>query len=298
MARWHFRPTSRRAAPSWSSTASTWPARSRSRSRHGRRHHCRSRMGGCGCSDERSRSTSCWRRPGARRSPWLQRLLTGAAARARPRTIRTAWPSPTLGTRSSQEATWTFHRDRGPAQRGQVDALQRSDRNEVLAANYPFATIEPNVGVVAVPMTASTTWVRSTRASGWSRHGHIRRHRRHRARRVRRRGPGKPIPRRHPECDAICQVVRAFHDDDVIHVEGKVDPDGDIATINTELILADLQTSTTGCRSSRRGEAPAGARPVVKAITAARAVLDEGRTISSAVARKELDRRTSPSCSC
>jgi len=92
------------------------------------------------------------------------------------------------------------------------------------------------------------------------------------------------------ECDAICQVVRAFHDDDVIHVEGKVDPDGDIATINTELILADLQTVDNRLpkleKEARRQPALA---PVVKAITAARAVLDEGRTISSAVARKELD---------
>ena len=44
------------------------------------------------------------------------------------------------------------------------------------------------------------------------------------------------------ETDAICQVVRAFDDDDVIHVDGGVDPADDIATVNTELILADLQT--------------------------------------------------------
>ena len=44
------------------------------------------------------------------------------------------------------------------------------------------------------------------------------------------------------ETDAICQVVRAFHDDDVVHVDARVDPAGDIETVNTELILADLQT--------------------------------------------------------
>ena len=44
------------------------------------------------------------------------------------------------------------------------------------------------------------------------------------------------------EADAICQVVRAFSDDDVIHVDGRVDPSSDIAVIETELILADLQT--------------------------------------------------------
>ena len=44
------------------------------------------------------------------------------------------------------------------------------------------------------------------------------------------------------EADAICEVVRAFEDDDIVHVNGKVDPADDIDTINTELILADLQT--------------------------------------------------------
>src|SRR5690606_4931924 len=44
------------------------------------------------------------------------------------------------------------------------------------------------------------------------------------------------------EADAICQVVRTFTDDDVVHVEGRIDPADDIETINTELVLADLQT--------------------------------------------------------
>ena len=44
------------------------------------------------------------------------------------------------------------------------------------------------------------------------------------------------------EADAICEVVRAFEDDDIVHVNGKVDPADDIDTINTELILADMQT--------------------------------------------------------
>ena len=44
------------------------------------------------------------------------------------------------------------------------------------------------------------------------------------------------------EADAICQVIRAFKDPDVVHVDGEVSPEDDIETINTELILADLQT--------------------------------------------------------
>jgi GTP-binding protein YchF len=164
-------------------------------------------------------------------------------------------------------------------------------RNEVLAANYPFATIEPNVGVVAVPddrldhlgslysservVPAMATFVDIAGIVRGASEGE---------------GLGNQFLAAIRECDAICQVVRAFHDDDVIHVEGKVDPDGDIATINTELILADLQTVDNRLpkleKEARRQPALA---PVVKAITAARAVLDEGRTISSAVARKELD---------
>ena len=149
-------------------------------------------------------------------------------------------------------------------------------RNEVLAANYPFATIEPNVGVVAVPddrlahlgslysservVPAMATFVDIAGIVRGASEGE---------------GLGNQFLAAIRECDAICQVVRAFHDDDVIHVEGKVDPDGDIATINTELILADLQTVDNRLpkleKEARRQPALA---PVVKAITAARAVVD------------------------
>ena len=116
--------------------------------------------------------------------------------------------------------------------------------NEVLAANYPFATIDPNVGVVAVPdarlaklaalydgapiVPATVTFVD---IAG------------HRARRVEGEGLGNQFLAAIRESDAICQVVRVFHDDDVIHVDGRVDPESATsATVNTELILADLQT--------------------------------------------------------
>ena len=92
------------------------------------------------------------------------------------------------------------------------------------------------------------------------------------------------------EADAICQVVRAFDDPDVAHVEGKVDPTSDIETINTELILADLQTVDT--RLSRL-EREARMRPELRATLAAtqqaREVLDSGRTISSAQAELDLE---------
>ena len=115
--------------------------------------------------------------------------------------------------------------------------------NEVLAANYPFATIDPNVGVVAVPdarlaqlaalydnapvVPASVTFVDIAGIVRGASQGE---------------GLGNKFLAAIRESDAICQVVRVFHDDDVVHVDGRVDPESDIGTVNTELILADLQT--------------------------------------------------------
>jgi len=116
-------------------------------------------------------------------------------------------------------------------------------KNEVLAANYPFATIEPNVGVVPVPddrlgtlarifssereLPATVTFVDIAGIVKGASEGE---------------GLGNQFLAAIRESDAICEVVRVFNDDDVIHVEGRVDPAGDVATIETELILADLQT--------------------------------------------------------
>ena len=115
--------------------------------------------------------------------------------------------------------------------------------NHVLAANYPFATIEPNVGVVAVPddrlarlaqvfgseriLPASVTFVDIAGIVRGASEGE---------------GLGNQFLAAIRESNAICEVVRVFEDDDVIHVEGHIDPAGDVATIETELILADLQT--------------------------------------------------------
>ena len=117
-------------------------------------------------------------------------------------------------------------------------------KNSVLAANYPFATIEPNVGVVGVPddrlaklagifgsakvLPATVEFVIfiAGLVAGASKG----------------EGLGNKFLANIRESDAICQVVRAFRDDDVVHVDGRVDPKADISTIQTELILADLQT--------------------------------------------------------
>jgi ribosome-binding ATPase len=115
--------------------------------------------------------------------------------------------------------------------------------NDVLAANYPFATIEPNVGVVAVPdprlaklaeifsseriLPATVTFVDIAGIVKGASEGE---------------GLGNQFLASIRETQAICEVVRVFEDDDVIHVDGKIDPTGDVSTIETELILADLQT--------------------------------------------------------
>src|ERR1700761_5014579 len=115
--------------------------------------------------------------------------------------------------------------------------------NEVLAANYPFATIEPNVGVVAVPdarlaqladlyggapiVPATVTFVDIAGLVRGASKGE---------------GLGNQFLAAIRETDAICQVVRVFDDDDIVHVLGGVNPAEDIEVVNTELILADLDT--------------------------------------------------------
>jgi len=116
-------------------------------------------------------------------------------------------------------------------------------KNDVLAANYPFATIEPNIGVVGVPdprlgvlagifsserqLPATVSFVDIAGIVKGASEGE---------------GLGNKFLANIRESDAICQVIRVFTDPDVVHVEGRVDPKDDIEIINTELILADLQT--------------------------------------------------------
>src|SRR5436190_16255036 len=116
-------------------------------------------------------------------------------------------------------------------------------RNNVLAANYPFATIEPNVGVVGVPdgrlpklaelynsakvIPATVQFVDIAGIVRGASEGE---------------GLGNKFLSHIRESAAICQVTRVFRDDDVTHVEGEVNPESDLTTIQTELILADLQT--------------------------------------------------------
>ncbi|MDQ3485409.1 MAG: 50S ribosome-binding GTPase, partial [Actinomycetota bacterium] len=116
-------------------------------------------------------------------------------------------------------------------------------KNDVLAANYPFATIEPNVGVVGVPderlPVLATVFGSAKQLPATVQFVDI-------AGIVRGASEGEGLGNRFlshiREAAAICQVTRVFKDDDVTHVEGKVSPADDISIISTELILADLQT--------------------------------------------------------
>ncbi len=161
--------------------------------------------------------------------------------------------------------------------------------NNVLAANYPFATIEPNVGVVSVPdprlaklaevfgseriLPASVTFVDIAGIVRGASEGE---------------GLGNQFLAAIRESNAICEVVRVFEDDDVIHVDGRIDPAGDVATIETELILADLQTLDKAAGRLDR-EAKRGGDAAIKLaeVRKAQSALNEGRVISSL--SKEVD---------
>ena len=91
------------------------------------------------------------------------------------------------------------------------------------------------------------------------------------------------------ESDAICEVVRVFADDDVIHVDGRIDPASDVATIETELILADLETVEKALvRLERDAKRASDATLKLNEVRRAESVLNEGRVISSV--GRELDR--------
>jgi GTP-binding protein YchF len=157
-------------------------------------------------------------------------------------------------------------------------------RNDVLAANYPFATIEPNVGVVGVPdprlgvlgeLFASERTVPAT-VSFVDIAGIVRGA-------SQGEGMGNAFLSHIREADAICQVTRVFTDPDVTHVEGKVEPDNDISTIDTELILADLQTIERAIpRLEKEARMNKDRAAVLAAAREAQTVLDTGRTVFAA----------------
>ena len=164
-------------------------------------------------------------------------------------------------------------------------------KNSVLAANYPFATIEPNVGVVPLPdarlgvlsqlfesektVPATVSFVDIAGIVRGASEGE---------------GLGNKFLANIREADAICQVIRVFEDDDVVHVEGKVSPEGDIETINTELILADLQTLEKAVpRLEKEARIAKDKKAALDNAVAAQAVLDRGDTLYASGAAAGVD---------
>lgn len=159
-------------------------------------------------------------------------------------------------------------------------------KNDVLAANYPFATIEPNVGVVGVPderlpqlasvfgsakvLPATVEFVDIAGIVAGASQGE---------------GLGNKFLSHIRESAAICQVTRVFRDEDVTHVDGKVDPASDISTISTELILADLQTVEKAIpRLEKEARGNKSLTATVEAAKEALSVLESGtRVIDSKV---------------
>lgn len=163
-------------------------------------------------------------------------------------------------------------------------------KNNVLAANYPFATIEPNVGVVGVPdarlaklaeifhseklLPAALSFVDIAGIVKGASEG---------------AGLGNKFLANIRETDAICQVIRVFTDGDVVHVDGRIDPGSDMETINTELALADLQTIEKALpRLEKEARVNKDVAPVIEAVKKAEAHLQSGNPLSSSGLDLEL----------
>jgi GTP-binding protein YchF len=166
-------------------------------------------------------------------------------------------------------------------------------RAGALASNYPFATIEPNVGIVGIPDARLSqlaglydsapivpATVRFVDIAGLVRGASAG------------QGLGNQFLSHIRETDAICQVVRVFTDPDVSHVDGDVSPERDIDTVATELMLADLQTLEKAVprlvKEAKFARDPDRVRQA-EAAQAAQRVLDGGTTLSAGAAEAGID---------
>lgn len=164
-------------------------------------------------------------------------------------------------------------------------------KNTVLAANYPFATIEPNIGVVNLPdsrlnrlaeifsseriLPATVSFVDIAGIVRGASEGE---------------GLGNQFLANIRDAQAIAQVVRVFDDPDVIHVDGKVDPVSDMETINTELVLADMQTLENAIpRLEKAVKIKKGNAAALEEYKKAQKVLEEGHTLVSQQKEAGLD---------
>ena len=164
-------------------------------------------------------------------------------------------------------------------------------KNDILAANYPFATIEPNTGIVPVPddrlqklselydnapiVPATVTFVDIAGLVAGASKGE---------------GLGNKFLANIRECSAIVHIVRAFENSDIVHVSDKVHPKSDIEIINTELILADLQTiEKTLPRFAKEAKANPKMKPTVDLVTKVQEILLSGDLSSLTNLLNELD---------
>jgi hypothetical protein len=155
--------------------------------------------------------------------------------------------------------------------------------NSVLAANYPFATIEPNTGVVPVPderlnklaeiykpgkvIPATVDFVDIAGLVSGASQGE---------------GLGNQFLSHIRSCSAICQVVRAFNDNNVQHVGHSHNPKKDIDVINTELVLADLQTVEKRLpKLQKEARANPKLKPLTDKLEQAKSILDKGEPLST-----------------
>jgi ribosome-binding ATPase len=166
-------------------------------------------------------------------------------------------------------------------------------RASALASNYPFATIEPNVGVVGIPdprlavlaqmfdsakiVPATARFVDIAGLVRGASQG---------------QGLGNQFLAHIRETDAIVQVVRVFTDPDVSHVDGDVSPSRDIDTVATELILADLQTldkAVPRLAKESRFAKDAERQRMAEAAARAQQLLDEGTTLYAGASAAGID---------
>ncbi|HET6746570.1 MAG TPA: redox-regulated ATPase YchF [Candidatus Saccharimonadales bacterium] len=156
--------------------------------------------------------------------------------------------------------------------------------NDILAANYPFATIEPNTGIVPVPdkrleklaemynaakvVPATVTFVDIAGLVSGASKGE---------------GLGNKFLSNIRECDAIIHIVRAFVNTDIVHVANRIHPSDDIDIINTELILADIQSIENRLpKLQKEAKANPAARAGVDYLLTLKGTLEKGIPLSQA----------------
>lgn len=168
---------------------------------------------------------------------------------------------------------------------GKSTLFKALTKNEVDAQNFPFCTIDPNVGVVEVPDDRVTTLAKISESkqvvptviefvdiAGLVRNAH------------QGEGLGNQFLSHIREVDAILEVVRDFHDPNIIHVDGKIDPENDKETINLELVFADLATVTKRLEKTQKNLKGATDKLVIKEhelLEKIKITLEQGKWVST-----------------